>query len=423
MNSISTIVGFTFKNRFRSKPFMITSVLLAIVLTVLINLPYIIQLFVSEEDASVAMPETELSKEIKQRLEEAGESGLQVVLLPDPDPEAVKERIRDGEFDGYLEIGDVTEHGFPQMIYYSEKDPDRDVISRLQNTLEQMKTDRVVKEIGLSQEELARLNAPVVLEQQRIADGGTNGETGEPESPGEKVVAYVLVYVLLIMIFMVVTMYGNMIAMEITAEKSSRVMEILISSVSPLKQMFGKILGMFLLALTQISAYMIIIAANLLLPHNREILKKLDLSLADVDLSLLAYFVLFYLLGYLLYSTVFAAIGSLVSRTEDLGQALTPMTFLTLAGFYIGLFGINMPDSMFVKVSSFIPFFTPFIMFLRVGLSDPAWWEIALSVLLLAVSILAMGWLAAKIYRTGVLLYGKRPGIRELRKAMKAYKV
>lgn len=235
--------------------------------------------------------------------------------------------------------------------------------------------------------------------------------------------AYVLVYVLLIMIFMVVTMYGNMIAMEITAEKSSRVMEILISSVSPLKQMFGKILGMFLLALTQISAYMIIIAANLLLPHNREILKKLDLSLADVDLSLLAYFVLFYLLGYLLYSTVFAAIGSLVSRTEDLGQALTPMTFLTLAGFYIGLFGINMPDSMFVKVSSFIPFFTPFIMFLRVGLSDPAWWEIALSVLLLAVSILAMGWLAAKIYRTGVLLYGKRPGIRELRKAMKAYKV
>jgi len=228
---------------------------------------------------------------------------------------------------------------------------------------------------------------------------------------------------LVIVLFMAVVITGQMIATEITAEKSSRVMEILITSVTPLKQMFGKIIGMLLVGLSQIALLTAVTVINLMLPHNIKLIESIDLSLGDVDGRLLFYAILFYFLGYFLYATLYAAIGSIVSRTEDLGQAVMPITFLSLAGFYVALFGLNSPDSTFVVVSSFIPFFTPFVMFLRLGMADPALWEVWLSVSLLVASILVMGWLSAKIYRTGVLMYGKRPSIKELRKAMKAYKV
>ena len=100
-----------------------------------------------------------------------------------------------------------------------------------------------------------------------------------------------------------------------------------------------------------------------------------------------------------------------------------PLTMLSLAAFYVGIFGTSQPNASFVEITSFIPFFTPFVMFLRIGLSDPALWEVLLSLGILLATILVLGWLSAKIYRTGVLMYGKRPTIKELVKAMKAYKV
>jgi len=131
----------------------------------------------------------------------------------------------------------------------------------------------------------------------------------------------------------------------------------------------------------------------------------------------------FYILGYFLYATLFAAIGSLVSRTEELGQAVMPITMLSLASFYIGIFSLSTPNSLLMKVSSFIPFVSPVSMIVRVGIGEPPVWEIALSLVVLAIAIFLFGWLSAKIYRTGVLLYGKRPTFKELRKAMKAYKI
>jgi ABC-2 type transport system permease protein len=213
------------------------------------------------------------------------------------------------------------------------------------------------------------------------------------------------------------------VATEITAEKSSRVMEVLISSVSPLKQMFGKIIGICLLGLVQIVVFVVVGAANLLVPQNLDKIKSFNIDLGDVQLSLLGYFVIFYLLGYFIYATIFAAVGSLVSRTEEVGQAIMPVTFLIIAGFMIAMFGLQNPNAPFVVAMSFVPFFSPLIMFLRIGMSDPALWEIWLSIGITAATMLALGWLAAKIYRVGVLMYGKRPSFAELRKAMKAFKV
>lgn len=200
-------------------------------------------------------------------------------------------------------------------------------------------------------------------------------------------------------------------------------MEILITSVSPLTQMFGKIIGIFLVGLLQIAVFAAAVCANLMLPHNNVILSSAGLDLSQLNIAVLGYGLVFYILGYFLYAVLFAAVGSIVSRTEELGQAIMPITVLSLAAFYIGIFNIAASDTIFVKVAGYIPFFSPTVMLLRIGLERASLLEIWLSLGILVASILLFGWLAAKIYRTGVLMYGKRPSFKELRKAMKAYKI
>ncbi|MNS62688.1 ABC-2 family transporter protein [compost metagenome] len=228
---------------------------------------------------------------------------------------------------------------------------------------------------------------------------------------------------MILLFWMTTMMTGNMIAAEVTSEKSSRIMEILITSVSPLTQMFGKIVGMFLIGITQIGIFGAVLAINVMLPHNREAFTQFNIDINQLDLSVLVYGLVFYVLGYMLFSTLFAAVGSMVSRTEDLGQAVMPITMISLASFYIGTFSASSPNSLILKVASYVPFTSPVSMLIRVGLGDVAMWEVGLSLLILLVSIFLFGWISAKIYRTGVLMYGKRPTWKEVRKAMQAYKI
>lgn len=222
---------------------------------------------------------------------------------------------------------------------------------------------------------------------------------------------------------MSIMMTGNMISAEVTSEKSSRIMEILITSASPLTQMFGKVIGIFLVGLMQIAIIALSVTANLMLPHNASVLTDFELDLSQLNIGLLVYGLILYVLGYFLYALIYAAVGSIVSRTEDLGQAVMPIMMIGFVNFYVPLFSIWAPDTTLVKVASFIPFTSPLSMLLRIGVGQVAFWEIIVSLVILLATTFVFGWLAAKIYRTGVLMYGKRPSIKEIRKAMKAYKI
>jgi ABC-2 type transport system permease protein len=291
-------------------------------------------------------------------------------------------------------------------------------LSQLNSALRFVNQEMAKKEVGLTPEQADRLFAPIDLTPVQIV-----GSQAEGKSESEIQLAFGLVYVLLFLLYMGVIAYGNMVATEITAEKSSRVMELLVSSVSPLIQMFGKIIGICLLGLTQIVIFIAVGAINLASVAGSELFSGFNLNLSEINPMLFVYFLLFYLLGYLIYATTFAAVGSLVSRTEDVGQVIMPVTLLIVAAFILAMYGLSNPNAPFVVVMSFVPFFSPLLMFERIGMSSPAVWEILLSLGILVGSIFALGWLAAKIYRTGVLMYGKRPTFRELRKAMKAYDV
>jgi ABC-2 type transport system permease protein len=342
------------------------------------------------------------------------------------DEAALNKDIENGVIEGYLKFEAQEGHTFPTVVYSSEDEAmSPELQSNLQAALQVAKTRSIVEGLDLSETQINELNTPVQIDTRGIdptETGNAGGASGEKEGASE-VINYIVVYALIILFFFTLMGTGNMIASEVTTEKSSRIMEILITSVSPLSQMFGKVIGMFLLGLSQIAAFGVVAAVNLMLPHNMDTLKDMNLDLTAIDPMLLVFGLIFYILGYFLYAMLYAAIGSIVSRTEDLGQAVMPITMLSLVAFYIAIFSLSAPNSMLMKVSTYIPFISPTTILVRIGLGNIPVWEILLSLAILVVAILIFGWLAAKIYRTGVLMYGKRPTFKELRKAMKAYKM
>lgn len=427
MNKMGTIIGFTFKNKVKTKSFMITTLILVLLLSIGMNIPYMIKLFQGDDAATkitqigvIAEEGNRTAELLKAFIPPEGLAKVTVNQYASVDNADLKKALDDGKVEGYLTFAAPTGDGVPPVTYHSKSgELNGDVQLYLQSALQQVNTQLIVGD-KLTQEQVAAMYAPVQIGTEQLNAGADGGEATKEATP---IINYVIVYVLLILFFMSITMTGNMISAEITSEKSSRIMEILITSASPLTQMFGKVIGIFLVGLLQIAVIAAAVAANLLLPHNATILTDFDLDLGQLDISILLYGLVLYILGYFLYALMYAAVGSIVSRTEDLGQAIMPVLMLGFVNFYLPLFSISNADTTLIKVASYIPFTSPLSMLLRIGIGDVAIWEIIVSLLILLVTTFIFGWLAAKIYRTGVLMYGKRPTIKEIRKAMKAYKI
>lgn len=431
MNSMWTVIRFTFMNKVRTKSFIVTTLIFALLISIGVNLPYIIQMF--SGDKAGAPEKIGLVYEQQQQLAEnltktmgALTTNYELVKYDTLDEAGLNKDVADGVIEGYIKFEAQEGSQFPAVIYSSEDEGiDPELQSTLQAALQGPKTRSVVQGLTLTDEQIQEINTPVQIGSQSVGDVKDGEAGGEAASgnPAQEGINYAVVYVLVILFFVTLMGTGNMIASEVTTEKSSRIMEILITSVSPLSQMFGKVIGMFLLGLAQIATFGVVLVVNLMLPHNVDTFASLDLNLSAIDPMLLVFGIVFYIFGYFLYAVIYAAVGSIVSRTEDLGQAIMPITMLSLAAFYIAIFSLGAPNSTLMKVSAYIPFVSPTSMIVRIGLGDPPLWEILVSLAILIVSIFLLGWLSAKIYRTGVLMYGKRPSFKELVKAMKAYKM
>lgn len=429
MNKMGTIIGFTFKNKVKTKSFLVTTLILMLLITVGMNIPYLVKVF-QGDDASgngiqigvIAGEDHALASMLKAYVQPETDELEQVTIQDYPSAEdaALKKALDDGTTQGYITFAEPAGEGVPPVTYHSnDGEINGSVRFFLQNALQQANTQLIVGD-KLTQEQVTAMFAPVQISTEQLITDGNPAEEADTSVP---VIDYVVVYVLLFLFFMSIFMTGNMIAAEVTAEKSSRIMEILITSASPLSQMFGKVIGIFLVGMLQIAVIVLTVAVNLMLPHNSTVMTDFDIDLSQLNISLLAYGLVLYVLGYFLYALLYAAVGSIVSRTEDLGQASMPIMMLGLVAFYIPMFSLGNADTMLLKVASFVPLTSPLSMLLRIGVGEVALWEILLSLGLLLVTIFCFGWLAAKIYRTGVLMYGKRPSIKEIRKAMKAYKI
>ncbi|OME02833.1 ABC transporter permease [Paenibacillus odorifer] len=426
MNKMGTIIGFTFKNKVRTKSFMITTLILVLLLSIGMNLPYIIDQFKGDSAKSevtqiavIAEEGNQVAELLKAYTAPEGMPQAKIVQYASAEDVELKKALDKETVEGYVTFAEPTGEGLPPVTYHSnDGELNGDVQVYLQNALQQANTQFIVGD-KLTSEQIAAMSTPVQITTQQLNAGG-GSESSQEDTPA---INYIIVYAMLMLFFMSIMMTGNMIAAEITSEKSSRIMEILITSASPLAQMFGKVIGVFLVGILQIGIFVAAIVVNLTLPHNATVLADFDLDLGQLNINLLLYGFVLYVLGYFLYALMYAAVGSIVSRTEDLGQAVMPIMMLGFVAFYVPLFSISNADTLVVKIASYVPFTSPLTMLLRIGVGEVAIWQVIVSLLILLVTTFIFGWLAAKIYRTGVLMYGKRPSIKEIRKAMKAYKI
>lgn len=231
-------------------------------------------------------------------------------------------------------------------------------------------------------------------------------------------------YIMVFALYMVILMYGQMVTTSVATEKSSRAMELLITSAKPVGMMFGKVLAACMAGFTQI---FVIFGSSILFHYlNKEYWSDNPIvkSIFDMPILLLVYMLVFFLLGFLIYAFLYGAIGSTVSKLEDVNTAVMPitMTFVFCLMVVITSMTSGSVDSVLMKALSFIPLTSPMAMFTRIAMSTVPMWEIAISIGILIVSVIFIGVVAAKIYRVGVLMYGNAPKPSAIIKAIKKSK-
>ena len=227
-------------------------------------------------------------------------------------------------------------------------------------------------------------------------------------------------YIMIFALYMVILLYGQMVAMNVATEKSSRAMEVLITSAKPTSMMFGKVLASCLAGLAQLVA--IFGSALLFYNINKEYWGDNGIvdSIFNIPPELFAYMLTFFLLGFLIYAFLYGAIASTVSKLEDINTAVQPVTYLFLVGFMVVIFSMTSSsvDNVLMQICSYIPFTSPMAMFTRVAMSTVPWYEVVISIGILLGSTVGIGFIAAKIYRVGVLLYGTAPKLGAIIKAV-----
>jgi ABC-2 type transport system permease protein len=416
MSKFITILRHTYVSHLKSKSFIIMTSITLLLILGLTNFQNITKLFGGDGEDTESIAVIDESNQLFQQLDTSLTSvddEIELVQFTGSEAEA-QEAVKDGEYVSFIHLT-LNDKQMPEATLYALDVSNAQFVNQLQQSLSQIKTGLVAQQANLDQATIQEIFTPVQVESVALAD--------DAKSEEELNQARGLVYFMLFLIYFAVLVYGNMIASEVAIEKSSRVMEIIVSSVSPITQMFAKITGIALLGLTQFG-FIILVGYTSLKANQSEMVGGIFeyFGLGDIPISTFAYAILFFILGYLLYAMLAAMLGSLVSRIEDVQQTVTPMVLLVVAAFMIAMFGLNDPDASFVKVTSFIPFFTPIIMFMRVGMLDVPIWEVGLSIGILVITILIFANISARVYKGGVLMYGRSSSLKDIKKAIQLTK-
>lgn len=267
---------------------------------------------------------------------------------------------------------------------------------------------------GLSNADIqAVFAAPDITVTSASGEVATNGD-------GFDFASYVISFLATILIFLAVVLYGQWIATGVVEEKSSRIMEIMVNAATPRDLLAGKVIGIMLAALFQFGPMLLV--GGLIFAFLSQIgdLMGVDVgSILDVNFGALSAtailsFLVYFILGFVLYGSLYAGIGSLVSRQEEVSTVVAPLSIVMFVGYFAAFATMDNPDAAFARVAFLVPFTSPFVGVARVMLGSPSAAEVALSIGLLLVAVLAMMWLAGRLYRIGVLMYGQRPGFRSL---------
>ena len=313
-----------------------------------------------------------------------------------------EEQLKEEEIDGLLLLS-VEKEQINGEFYSSNTMPQ--VTMALNQQLNQLQSSLRAKALGLSEEEVASLNASVPFSVQKI----TFNENGEMNTEEDFTsIRLVVGMATTILLFIFIVTYASIIAQEIASEKGTRIMEVILSSVSARSHFYGKLAGILLVALTQIVVYAVSIGLGFYWLKNNSTVQAFlaEFSIRDILGEFLVYTLLYLILGILIYAVLAALCGSLVSKVEDVSKAILPVTYLSLAGYMIGLsLGMANPDHLVIRVTSFIPFISSYTMPIRLANNFVSTGEVLLSLMILVLSIVGLIIFSERMYKANVLVY------------------
>lgn len=354
------------------------------------------------EIAAAGMP-AEIFAAVAEPLRQLG-----INLEPSDQPiENLERRVTEEDLYGYLVFPDDILSGGNLELVTSEF-PDYRIVEAMKGVIGQVVMDERIRQAGLDSERIRALTEPVDIEAKQITRSGDKAQTDA--------FSFIMVGITFtLMLYMTILLYGQSIGRSVVQEKTSKTVEIMLSSLSERDLLFGKILGQAAASLLQYAVWigMALIGARLIGPS-----LGLD-SLPQLSISTMLYLVLFFLLGFFLYSSLFAALGAAAQDEQNLGQLSWPAIVVLVFPMVSAGPIITAPSSSFAVFLSLFPLTAPIVMFVRILVSDPKTWQILLSVGIQVVAVAVMILLSAKIFRLGILMTGKRFNLAEVFRLLK----
>ncbi|MCR5710006.1 MAG: ABC transporter permease [Bacteroidales bacterium] len=452
---VGIVISHEYTTRVRKKSFILTTLLTPIGMGLLICVPALIMLFSGNEvqkvkvidQSGIVAPYFENTEHTSYVLGTEGET-----------VEALKEVFDKMDYYALVGISPLDDKGEVSVISYSKEPLNMDLKNSINRTVNKAIEDRKLAQYDIQNldEIMADVKTDIKLNSMTLTEDGDAKE--------DSVEVYmVLSYLMSFLIYMFVFMFGTMVMRSVIDEKSSRVVEVIVSSVKSVELMMGKIIGVALVALTQFFIWIaltlvIVTAVNTIAgpkliqnmggmetvlattgqdgnigPNDMQSILdaagsdpeasgfvKILAQIKDLDWGyIIGCFLIYFLLGYLLYASMFAAIGAAVDNEADTNQLQLPVTIPLIIGLFIMLHTFEHPNSALSVWTSIIPWTSPMVMLARIPFGVVPAWQLILSIVLLAVTFLATAWLSAKIYKIGILTYGKKSTFKDLFKWMK----
>lgn len=429
MRNLKLIIIREYLARVRNKTFVVMTFLSPIILVAMIMLIVYLAGLNSEQQRIVAVND-ESGLFISELYDSKEIDYLDLSSVPVEDAKAI---VRKNNYYGLLHVPVLDEKYSPSIQFYAKEAPAFGFLTQIEKIISTKLTHRLLRENGINVNLIEASKADVNIEIQNFSGQRTSKMSNYVKMFFGGAAGYLL------MMFIII--YGNMVMRSVIEEKTNRIIEIIISSVKPIHLMLGKILGTSFAGITQFLIWIIFggvlltIVASIVgvdvmqiqSPQQQALeqisgndLQQLFIDVANLPLlTLLISFFVYFIGGYFLYSSIYAAVGAAVDSETDTQQFMFPLILPLMLGIYVGFFSvIENPNGIVSTVFSMIPLTSPIVMLMRIPFGV-SWWELAISIGLLVASIAGTVWVAAKIYRVGILMYGKKPGYKELYKWLK----
>lgn len=407
MRNIWLIARREYLERVRTKGFMIATILIPLLMGGGIAASILIAKHAkSSSHIVIVTPSMQLGEDLQSQLKRDTEGGMQVNLISPPSANtraSLDRSIKKKDIDGYIWLTPVK-GARPQISYKQGSSADLATRDTVRDSLDKVLTRERLIQQGMTAADVDAMMTPVEMNASDTEQDNTTAN-------------FAGAYVLFFLMYLVIMLYGMNVARSIIEEKTSRVFEVMLATVKPSEMMAGKVIGVGSVGLTQVAIWMtaaVLLTATPIMSHFLGGGAHISLSVQQVG-----FFIVYFLLGYLLYSAMAAALGAMTNSEQEL-QQLNMFLVMPLAACMVALpLVLNSPGSLPARILSFIPFCTPLLMYMRISVSPVPWYEIVGSIAIMMVTIYAVLWVSSRIYRIGILMYGKRPNFAEITRWLK----